>query len=133
MTRFLLTLDQAVDTVFAAIRSGGRGDTYVPRAPSARVEEVADVMIDGRPIEKMFIGIRPGEKIHEIMVSEEECYRTTQRDDYYVIRPMLPELRAEGSEPALTREYSSEVVTVHAQELRSLLAPYMAAQRGVHA
>jgi UDP-glucose 4-epimerase len=133
MTRFLLTLDQAVDTVFAAIRSGGRGETYVPRAPSARVEEVADVMIDGRPIEKMFIGIRPGEKIHEIMVSEEECYRTTQRDDYYVIRPMLPELRAEGSEPALAREYSSEVVTVHAQELRSLLAPYMAAPRGVHA
>jgi UDP-glucose 4-epimerase len=133
MTRFLLTLDQAVDTVFAAIRSGGRGETYVPRAPSARVEEVADVMIDGRPIERVFIGIRPGEKIHEIMVSEEECYRTTQRDGYYVIQPMLPELRADGSEPALTGEYSSEVVTVGGQELRSLLAPYMTAQRGVHA
>jgi FlaA1/EpsC-like NDP-sugar epimerase len=125
MTRFLLTLDEAVDTVFAAIRSGRRGDTYVPRAPSARVEEVADVLMGGRAIEKRFIGIRPGEKIHEIMVSEEECYRTTERDGYYVICPMLPELRTDMALPALPKEYSSEVVTVGANELGPLLAPYM--------
>ncbi len=125
MTRFLLTLDQAVDTVFAAIRTGGRGETYVPRAPSARVEEIADVMIGGRTIEKRFIGIRPGEKIHEIMVSEEECYRTTERDGYYVILPMLPELSTEAGAASLSGEYSSAVITVHEQELRPLLAPYM--------
>src|SRR5687768_6130851 len=130
MTRFLLTLDQAVDTVFAAIRSGRPGDTYVPRAPSARVEEIADVMIAGRGIEKRFIGIRPGEKIHELMVSEEECYRTTERDGYYVICPMLPELQSEAPVPALQGEYSSEVITVHAKELEPLLAPYMAAVAG---
>ncbi|HVJ26400.1 MAG TPA: polysaccharide biosynthesis protein [Vicinamibacterales bacterium] len=126
MTRFLLTLDQAVDTVFAAIRSGRRGDTYVPRAPAARVEEIADVMIGDRKIQKTFIGIRPGEKIHELMVSEEECYRTTERDGYYVICPMLPELQPEAPVPALHGEYSSEVITVHAKELEPLLAPYMA-------
>lgn len=125
MTRFLLTLDQAVDTVFAAIRSGRRGDTYVPRAPSARVEEIADVMIGDRGIQKTFIGIRPGEKIHELMVSEEECYRTTERDGYYVICPMLPELQSEVPASALRGEYSSEVITVHARELEPLLAPYM--------
>lgn len=130
MTRFLLTLDQAVDTVFAAIRSGRPGDTYVPRAPSARVEEVADVMIRGRKIEKVFIGIRPGEKIHEIMVSEEECYRTTERDGYYVICPMLPELQSEAPTPALLGEYSSQVITVHEKELEPLLAPYMATLAG---
>jgi UDP-glucose 4-epimerase len=130
MTRFLLTLDQAVDTVFAAIRSGRRGDTYVPRAPSARVEEIADVMIGGRSIEKTFIGIRPGEKIHELMVSEEECYRTTERDGYYVICPMLPELQSDTPAPALRGEYSSEVITVHAKELAPLLAPYMGAPTG---
>jgi len=133
MTRFLLTLDQAVDTVFSAIQSGRAGETYVPRAPSARVEEVADVMIDGRTIEKIFIGIRPGEKIHEIMVSEEECYRTTERDGYYVIQPMLPELRSDSAEPALGGEYSSEAVTVHAEELRPMLAPSLTARRGAHA
>ena len=126
MTRFLLTLDQAVDTVFAAIRSGRRGDTYVPRAPAARVEEIADVMIGDRKIQKTFIGIRPGEKIHELMVSEEECYRTTERDGYYVICPMLPELQPEAPVPALRGEYSSELITVHAKELEPLLAPYMA-------
>jgi FlaA1/EpsC-like NDP-sugar epimerase len=130
MTRFLLTLDQAVDTVFAAMRSGRRGDTYVPRAPSARVEEVADVMLDGRPIKKTFIGIRPGEKIHEIMVSEEECYRTTERDGYYVICPMLPELGSDAQQPVLATEYSSAAVTVHARELKQLLAPYMATPAG---
>ena len=125
MTRFLLTLDQAVDTVFSTIRSGQRGDTYVPRAPSARVEDVADVMIGDRSIEKIFIGIRPGEKIHEIMISEEECYRTTERDGYYVICPMLPELHREPYRPALEGEYSSQVVTVQDQALESLLRPYM--------
>ena len=130
MTRFLLTLDQAVDTVFAAIRSGRPGDTYVPRAPSARVEEIADVMIAGRGIEKSFIGIRPGEKIHELMVSEEECYRTTERDGYYVICPMLPELQQDVPPPALRGEYSSEVITVHARELAPLLAPYMTSLTG---
>lgn len=130
MTRFLLTLDQAVDTVFAAIRTGGRGETYVPRAPSARVEEIADVMIAGRDIEKRFIGIRPGEKIHEIMVSEEECYRTAERDGYYVILPMLPELSTEAAAASLSGEYSSAEITVHEQELRPLLAPYMTGLTG---
>lgn len=130
MTRFLLTLDQAVDTVFSAIRSGRPGDTYVPRAPSARVEDVADVMIGGRPIEKVFIGIRPGEKIHEIMISEEECYRTTERDGYYVICPMLPELHDTVQRPALQGEYSSAVVTVRGRELEPLLAPHITALTG---
>jgi FlaA1/EpsC-like NDP-sugar epimerase len=130
MTRFLLTLDQAVDTVFWAIRAGRPGDTYVPRAPSARVEDVADVMIGDRRIEKVFIGIRPGEKIHEIMISEEECYRTTERDGYYVICPMLPELQGNVQRPALHGEYSSQVVTVQGRELELLLAPHITALTG---
>ena len=44
-------------------------------------------------LEIVFTGISPGEKIHEIMVSEEECFRTIERNGYYVILPMLPELR----------------------------------------
>ena len=130
MTRFLLTLDQAVDTVLAAVRSARPGETWIPRAPSARVEELADVMIDGRAIDKVFTGIRPGEKVHEIMVSEEECFRTTARDGYYVIRPMLPELAAEADPPALTTEYSSSTVTADAAALKALLQPYMGTVKG---
>src|SRR2546423_5039363 len=68
MTRFLLPLDQAVDTVFAALATGQRGDTYVPLVPAARVVDLAEVMIDGRDIKMVVTGIRPGEKVHEIMV-----------------------------------------------------------------
>ena len=126
MTRFLLTLDRAVDTVFAAIRSARPGDTYVPRVPAARMVDVAETLIDGRDIPIVYTGIRPGEKVHEIMVSEEERYRTVERGDYYVICPMLPELRrTEVAEPALPGEYSSSNVTLDREELRRLLAPFL--------
>jgi len=123
MTRFLLSLDGAVDTVFAAIRSALPGETYVPRVPAARVVDLAEVLVAGRNIPIVFTGIRPGEKVHEIMVSEEECHRTIERGEYYVIRPMLPELR-NGTEPApaLTGEYSSSEVTLDHDGLRELLA-----------
>jgi FlaA1/EpsC-like NDP-sugar epimerase len=108
MTRFLLTLDDAVDTVFAAVESGLPGDTYVPRVPSARITDIAKVLIGERKIRIKFVGIRPGEKIHEILVSEEEADRTVERGDYYVIRPMLPELNCANEDfVGLSKEYSS--------------------------
>src|SRR5215203_816421 len=69
MTRFLLSLEEAVDTVFAAIRGGRRGETYIPRVPSARVVDVARALIGDRDIETVVTGIRPGEKVHEILIS----------------------------------------------------------------
>ena len=126
MTRFLLSLDQAVDTVFAAIREAQPGETYVPKAPAARIVDVAQVLIDGRPIELIVTGIRPGEKVHEILVSEEECYRTIQRGNYYAITPMLTELRPTKVENRpLTTEYSSQDVTLDAPALAALLAPFV--------
>jgi UDP-glucose 4-epimerase len=129
MTRFLLTLDRAVDTIFAALRSALPGETYVPQVPAARVIDLAEVLIDGRDIPITYTGIRPGEKVHEIMVSEEECYRTTQRDGYYVICPMLPELRRTPVEQSvLCSEYSSSNVTLDHAGLRALLAPLLAGE-----
>ena len=109
MTRFLLSLDEAADTVFAALREAGPGETYVPRAPSATVENIARALIGDRRIQTKVIGIRPGEKMHEIMVSEEEAHHCTQRGDYFAILPMLPELRrnAPAEANALTAEFSS--------------------------
>lgn len=122
MTRFLLTLDRAVDIIFAAVRTAEPGDTYIPRILSARVTDLAEVLIDGRDIPIRYTGIRPGEKIHEIMISEEECYRTVERGEYYVIRPVLPELHEDRmGEPALTREYSSSDAPVSRGELRTFV------------
>jgi FlaA1/EpsC-like NDP-sugar epimerase len=132
MTRFLLSLDQAVDTVFAALRHALPGETYIPKVAAARVVDLAQVLINGRDIPISYTGIRPGEKIHEIMVSEEECYRTIERGSYYVICPMLPELRtAPVDQPALTDEYSSAHVTLDQDGLRQLLAPYLTEQTSI--
>ena len=136
MTRFLLSLDRAVDTVFAAIRTAQAGETYIPKVPAARVVDLAEVLIGGQPIPIKYIGIRAGEKIHEIMVSEEERYRTIERGDYYVLCPMLPELRSEPVvQPVLASEYSSSDITLDHDGLRELLAPHFTAvarQPGVH-
>ena len=126
MTRFLLTLDQAVDTVFAALRFAERGDLFVPRVPAARMVDLAEALIGDRKIPIVFTGIRPGEKVHEIMVSEEECYRTTEREGYYVLQSLLPELSTGKEVPRpLSGEYSSEDITMTVDDLRALLAPHL--------
>ncbi len=123
MTRFLLTLDQAVDTIFASVRTGTPGDIYVPIIPSARIIDVARAIIDDNDIQIKVTGIRPGEKEHEIMISEEESYRTIKRDGYYVILPMLPELQPPTIETALKGglEYSSSVVTMEKGDILKML------------
>jgi UDP-glucose 4-epimerase len=109
MTRFLLSLDQAVDTVFAALREADRGETFVPNAPSATVINLANALVGDRDIELEVVGIRPGEKMHEIMVSDEEANYSIRRGDCYAIRSMLPELYGNfAQEPnALDSEFSS--------------------------
>src|SRR5688572_26991223 len=121
MTRFLLSLDQAVDTVFAALRDAGRGEILVPDAPAATMLNVAKAMIGERSIEIKIIGIRPGEKLHEIMVSDEECIHTVRRGHFYAIRPMLPELSGTPSPPALAKEFSSRDSLVDLAGTRTLL------------
>jgi len=121
MTRFLLSLDQAVDTVFAAVRTARPGETFVPNVPSARVIDVATALIGERDVPIEVTGIRPGEKVHEVMVSEEEAPRTTARGDWYGIQPMLPEVGAPDGEPALDGELSSTDHLLSPDETRRLL------------
>jgi FlaA1/EpsC-like NDP-sugar epimerase len=122
MTRFLLSLNQAVDTVFAAFRSARRGETFIPRVPSAKVTDIAALLIGDRPIKIEITGIRPGEKVHEILVSEEECHRTEERGSYYAILSILPEVRGEDKfGPPLQHEYSSADNVMGRDELLAML------------
>ncbi len=122
MTRFLLTIDQATKIIFDAVRSGEAGDIYVPNLKSFNVIDLAEIMMGDRKIDVKFIGIRPGEKIHEILISEEEISRTVKKGDYYVIRPILPELRPhEVSKPVLTKEFSSADSTISKKDLKNFL------------
>ena len=122
MTRFLLSLDRAVDTVFAALSEGKNGETYIPKVPAAKITDVAKVLMGDKNLEIVFTGIRPGEKVHEIMVSEEEIFRTIERNGYYVILPMLPELRDDlEMQETLKKEYSSQDDNISDENLRLLL------------
>ena len=126
MTRFLLTLDDAVDLIFAAISDGAPGETFVPRAPSARIVDVATALIGDRPIRQVITGIRPGEKIHEIMVSDEEAVRTVRRGNSYVIRPMLPEVASRheitnDEVDCLHEAYSSNDMVMSLEETKNVL------------
>ncbi len=122
MTRFLLSLDQAVDTILAAVETALAGEIYIPRVPSARIADVAAALIEERPIAIEITGIRPGEKVHEILVSDEEAWHTFTRGDYYVIKPMLPELWQDTPEShALSREYSSGDNVLNMEKTRELL------------
>jgi UDP-glucose 4-epimerase len=123
MTRFFLSLDDAVDTIVAAVAGGRPGEIWVPAAPAARVEDVARVLIGDRPIIITALGIRPGEKTHEVLISEEEVARTVRRDRWFAIRPMLPELCRETDEPAaLTSEYCSAANVMSREAIRAMLA-----------
>jgi FlaA1/EpsC-like NDP-sugar epimerase len=123
MTRFLLSLDDAVDTIFAGMRHGRRGELYIPRVPAAKVIDIAKVLIGTRAITTKVTGIRPGEKIHEVLISEEESHRTVRRGDYYVIQSILPELaNAPEKTGVLKTEYSSGGDIMSRPELKRLFA-----------
>jgi len=123
MTRFLLSLDEAVDTLFEAVRSAAPGETYIPRVPSARMVDLAGALMGSRSLEVEFTGIRPGEKTHEILVSEEEAHRTSERGPrFYAIGSILPEVRGgEAVSGCLSGEYSSAGSLLDPAGIASLL------------
>lgn len=123
MTRFLLSLNQAVDTVFAALSGAKRGETYIPNAPATNILNIAKALIGNRPIKIKVTGIRPGEKMHEILVSEEEAYHCVDRGDYYAILPMLPELIGESDQKtgSLQKEFSSADTVLDLEQTIDLL------------
>ena len=125
MTRFLLPLNHAVDTIYQAIEIAQPGETIIPRAPASLMTSVARALIGDRNIEIVVTGIRPGEKVHEILVSDEEAWRTYERGDYCAIKPMLPELIKNNEvETPLTKEYSSGDSVMSLEETREMLTRY---------
>lgn len=123
MTRFLLNLDHAVDTVFAALRHARPGEIYLPDLPASTIIDIATALIGERDIEIKITGARPGEKLHEVIVSEEECRHAVSRDYYYVILPVLPELRKDDSEGLifLNRELCSADAVIDRAATEELL------------
>jgi UDP-N-acetylglucosamine 4,6-dehydratase len=94
MTRFWLTLEQGVQFVVSCIEQMHGGEIFVPKIPSMRLVDLAETIAPGCAIET--IGIRPGEKLHEVLVSEDEARNTLEVEDRYVIQPSHPWWRREN-------------------------------------
>jgi UDP-N-acetylglucosamine 4,6-dehydratase len=88
MTRFWITLPQAVDLVLYALDHMIGGEVFIPKIPSMRVVDLAQAMAPELPRE--FIGIRPGEKLHEVLVTADESRHTIDAGDVYVVLPEHP-------------------------------------------
>jgi UDP-N-acetylglucosamine 4,6-dehydratase/5-epimerase len=85
MTRFWITLDEAVDLVYKAIDEANGGETYISKIPSFKIMDLAEAMGPGKKLKE--IGIREGEKIHEIMITEYDSFHTYEYEKHYVIYP----------------------------------------------
>lgn len=125
MTRFLMGIEDAVDMVLAAYAQAIAGETLVPRLPSARITDIIDAMLAGRRMPVVVTGARPGEKVHEVLISGEEAGRTQQRGEHLAIAPLLPELRpATGcgtAPPALSAPLSSGDAPLEPEGVAALL------------
>jgi UDP-N-acetylglucosamine 4,6-dehydratase (inverting) len=87
MTRFMITLEQGVELVWTAFENMVGGEIYVKKIPSMKVVDIAKVIAPESKIQ--IIGIRPGEKLHEQMISREDSYYSYEYDDYYKILPAI--------------------------------------------
>jgi UDP-N-acetylglucosamine 4,6-dehydratase/5-epimerase len=126
MTRFWLTLEHGVRFVVGCIEQMHGGEIFVPKIPSMRLVEMAEAIAPGCEVE--YIGIRAGEKLHEVLVSEDEARNTLEVDDMYVIQPAHSWWRRENWKDArplsdgfrYTSDSNPRWLT--AEELRELIA-----------
>lgn len=88
MTRFWITLDEGIDLVIKALRDSKGGETYISKIPSFNITDLA-IAIGGENIELNEIGIREGEKLHEVMVTSDDSRHTYEYDKHYIIYPQF--------------------------------------------
>ena len=85
MTRFWITLDQAVDLVLFALDHAAGGEVFIPKIPSMRLVDLAEAIAPGVPVE--LIGIRPGEKLHEVLLTQDESRHAVEAEGLYIVLP----------------------------------------------
>lgn len=129
MTRFWLAIDQGVRFTISAIERMQGGEVFVPKIPSMRVVDLAKALAPEAELE--FIGIRPGEKLHEVLISDDESRHTLELDDMFVVEPPGALWFGHGWEKDGRRlaegyRYASDTneAWMTVEELRSLIAPY---------
>lgn len=132
MTRFNISLDEGVRMVLWALSNAKGGEIFVPKIPSYRVTDVATAV--GPECEQRIIGIRPGEKIHEEMITDSDSYNTVDRGDYFAILPQggnytideyCKEFNAVRVRPGYAYNSGSNPDFLTVEQLRDLIARHV--------
>ena len=108
MTRFNITLEEGVELVFFALEHALGGEIFVPKIPSYRITELAEAV--GPECKHPVIGIRPGEKVHEEMVTSSDSLNTIETESYYVIVPNLTDMNFAEALAKYTAHYRAKPV-----------------------
>jgi UDP-N-acetylglucosamine 4,6-dehydratase len=128
MTRFWLSLEQGVRFVMESIEQMEGGEVFVPKIPSTKVIDLANAIVPDAKVN--IIGIRPGEKLHEVLVSEDEARNTVERETMFIIKPVEPlwkrDLRYEGEPLPDGFRFSSDTNTqwLDINGIREFVAPF---------
>lgn len=128
MTRFWLTLEQGVRFVIRCTEQMEGGEVFVPKIPSTRIIDLAKVIAPDAELE--VVGIRPGEKLHEVLINEDEARSTLEREDMYVVTPTVPlwqrDLQYKGNPLPDGFRYASDTnpqwLTI--EQIRAIIAPF---------
>jgi len=126
MTRFVLTLTQAIDLVFYSLKNGKGGEIFVKKAPATKMVDLAHAYAELKTGKKNYpleyIGIRAGEKIDEVLVSEEEMRRVSEKKDHFVIkRESILDKNYLKKSTKLTEYGSGTITPLNVEELKSLM------------
>ena len=108
MTRFNISLEEGVDMVFFALKNSIGGEIFVPKIPSYRITELAKAI--GPECAHPIVGIRPGEKVHEEMVTSSDSLNTIETEKYYIIVPSLSEMQLKEAMAKYLKHYSAKPV-----------------------
>jgi UDP-N-acetylglucosamine 4,6-dehydratase/5-epimerase len=128
MTRFWLTLEQGVRFVISCAETMRGGEVFIPKIPSTRIVDLATAIAPEAELE--IVGIRPGEKLHEVLINEDEARSTLERDDMYVVTPTVTlwqrNLKYEGSPLPDGFRYGSDTNSqrLSIEELRDIVAVF---------
>lgn len=122
MTRFFFSIDDAVNVIFKNLIDALPGEIVIPILPSFTIINIAKVLIGNNDIELKEIGLRPGEKLHESLISYVESHLSFREcNDYYFITPMLPELKTRKDIEFLKKSYTSSDNVNNFEETKNLL------------
>lgn len=138
MTRFNISLIEGVEMVINAINNAWGGEIFVPKIPSYRITDVATAIAPNA--EQRIVGIRPGEKIHEEMITEADSYTTVDLGQYYAILPQVPtwnkehymeHFKAKDVEPGFKYNSGTNDEWLTAEDIRSLIKEHVDADFSV--